>query len=66
MNHSCSLTGGVSDCRISQSRVRDPVGDGVISHSCKVKGGVSDGVISHSSGVRCGVSGCEISHSCRV
>ena len=41
MNHSCSLTGGVSGYRISHScGVRDPVGDGVISHSCKEKGGV--------------------------
>ena len=29
-------------------RVRDTVGDGIISHSCKVRCGVSDGVISHS------------------
>ena len=52
MNHSCSLTGGVSGCRISHScRVRDPVGRGVISHSSRVRGGVS---------------GCGISHSYRV
>ena len=63
MNHSCSLTDGVSDCRISHSRVRDPVGDGVISHSCKVRCGVSDGVISHSCRVRGGVRGSGISHS---